>query len=224
LFNGGERQHQQFIVVSGGRIKEGSCPGKHRNVDHQRGEHEAILMQDYFNANPLYDNKFFCCRFCMCHCIFDRVINALIRHGRYFVQKRDALGVSDFSPHQKITCALCFLTYRTSTDQLDEYNQMAELTVLVTVSHCCAAVIACFSETYLCSLTVDDLKFLLKSYKKTSCIGCLGCIDVMKWQWKNFPMAWRGTSKERKSTNYCIGGHSRSLALVLAPFLWYAWS
>jgi hypothetical protein len=96
-----ERQHQQFIVVSEGRKKGGTCPGKLRNVDHWRGEHEAILMQDYFNADPVYDDKFFHCQFSMCHCVFDRVLTALIRHDRYFVQRRDALGVLGFSSHQK---------------------------------------------------------------------------------------------------------------------------
>jgi hypothetical protein len=196
-----ERQ-RQLIVISGGRKKGGSRPGKRRNVDRRRGEHEAILMQDYFNANPVYDDKFFRRRFRMRHCVFDRVLNALTRHDRYFVQKTDALGVLGFSPHQKITCALRFLAYGTSADQLDEYIRMAESTVLVTVSRFCSAVIACFSETYLRSPTVDDLKFLLKSYEKTGWIGCLGCLDVMKWQWKNCPMAWRGAyqGKEKVPT------------------------
>jgi hypothetical protein len=58
-----DRPCQQLIVVSGGRKKGGSCPGKCRNVDCWRGEHEEILMQDYFNANPLYNDKFFCHQF-----------------------------------------------------------------------------------------------------------------------------------------------------------------
>ncbi len=65
---------------------------------------------------------------------------------RNFVQKRDALGLQGFSPHQKCT-------YGTSTNQLDEYILMAELMVLVTVSHVFSAVIECFSEAYLQSLT-----------------------------------------------------------------------
>jgi hypothetical protein len=69
-------------------------------------------------------------------------------------------------PHQKITCALHFLAYGTSADQLDEYIWMAESTVLVSVSHFCSAVIAWFSETYLCSPTVDDLKFFFKATRK----------------------------------------------------------
>ena len=78
-------------------------------------------MQDYFNANPVYDDKFFRRRFRMRHCVFDRVLNALTRHDRYFVQKTDALGMLGFSPHQKIICALCLLAYGAIADQLDEY-------------------------------------------------------------------------------------------------------
>ena len=62
--------------------------------------------------------------------------------------------------HQKLICALCFLAYGASADQLDEYVQMAETMVLENVSHFCSVIIACFSDTYLCLPTVADLKYL----------------------------------------------------------------
>ncbi len=80
----------------------------------------------------------------------------MVAHDRYFVQKKGTLGVQVFSPHQKLTCALPFLAYGTSADKLDEYIWIAETTVLETVSRFCSAIIACFSDTYLCSPTVAD--------------------------------------------------------------------
>jgi hypothetical protein len=68
-------------------------------------------------------------------CVFDHLLNAVVAHDRYFIQKKVALGLPGFSPHQKLTCALCFLAYGTSADQLDEYIKMAETTVLETISH-----------------------------------------------------------------------------------------
>ncbi len=197
-----ERQCEQQLIIVPPRRGGGSCKGKHKNVDGGRLEHNFILLWDYFNPSPTYDDKCFCCPFHMRHCVFDRVLNAVLVQYRYFVQKKDTLGVPGFSPHQKLTCALCFLAYGTSADQLDEYIWMAETTVLETVSRFCSAIIACFSDTYLCLSTVADLKFLLSSYEKAGWIGCLGCLDVMKWQWKNCLMAWRGAyqGKERVQT------------------------
>ncbi len=107
-----------------------------------------------------------------------------------------------FSPHQKLTCALYFFAYDTSADQLDEYIWMDETMVLETVCCFCSAIIACFSDAYRCLSTVADLKFHLTGYKKAGWIGCLICLDVMEWQWKNCPMAWRGAyqGKERMPT------------------------
>jgi hypothetical protein len=134
----------------------GSCKGKHQNAVHGRLQHNCILLQEYFDPNPTYNYKYFCHHFRMCHCVFDHLLNAVVAHNRYFVQKKDNLAVPGFSPHQILTCALCFLAYSTSADQLDEYIRMAETTVLETVSFFCSAIIACFSDTYLCSPTVAD--------------------------------------------------------------------
>jgi len=197
-----ERQREQQLIVAPPRRGGGSRKGKRQNVDRGRLQHNFILLRDYFDPNPTYDDKCFRRRFRMRRCVFDRLLNAVVAHDRYFVQKKDALGVPGFSPHQKLTCALRFLAYGTSADQLDEYIRMAETTVLETVSRFCSAIIACFSDIYLRSPTVADLKFLLSSYEKAGWIGCLGCLDVMKWQWKNCPMAWRGSyqGKERVPT------------------------
>jgi hypothetical protein len=181
-----ERQREQQLIVVPPRRGGGSRKGKHQNVDRGRLQHNIILLRDYFNPNPAYDDKCFRHRFRMCRCVFDHLLNAVVVHDRYFVHKTDALGVPGFSPHQKLTCALRFLAYGTSADQLDEYIRMAETAVLETVSRFCSAIIACFSDTYLRSPTVADLKFLLSSYEKPGWIGCLGCLDVMKWQWKSF--------------------------------------
>ncbi len=197
-----ERQREQQLIVVLPRSGGGSRKGKHQNVDCGRQQHSSILLRDYFNPNPTYDDKCFRSFFHMHRCVFDHLLNAVVAQDRYFVQKKDALGVPGFSPHQKLTCALHFLAYSTTADQLDEYIQMAETTAFETVSCFYSAIIACFSDTYLCLPTVADLEFLLSSYERLGWIRCLGCLDVMKWQWKNCPMAWRGAyqGKERVPT------------------------
>jgi hypothetical protein len=116
----------------------------------------------------------------MCCCVFDCLLDAVVAYDRYFVQKKDALGVPGFSPHQKLTCVLCFLTYGTSADQLDEYIQMVETMVHETVSRFCSAIIACFSDTYLHSPTVVDLKFFnqLRESRLDLVLGLSRCHEV----------------------------------------------
>jgi len=126
----------------------------------------------------------------------------LVEHDSYFVQKTDATGVLGFSPQQKLTCALRFFAYGTSADQLDEHIRMGESTVLENLKRFAEGVIHCFGATYLRSPTSQDLQDILARYDKKGWTGCLGCLDVMKWEWKNCPMAWRGAyqGKEKVPT------------------------
>lgn len=193
-------QHEKegSITRKGG----GSSRGKAANIERNREKHHVILMEDYFNESCTYDANAFRRRFRMRPVVFDRILDALVEHDEYFVQKRDAVHVLGFSSHQKITCALRFLAYGTSADQLDEYIRMAESTTLENLRHFCEGIIACFGPTYLRPPTVEDFKEILKRYEKEGWVGCMGCIDVMKWVWKNCPMAWRGAyqGKEKVPT------------------------
>jgi hypothetical protein len=121
-----------------------------------------------------------------------------------------------FSPHQKLTCALCFLAYSTSADHLDDYIWMAETMVFETVSHFCSVIIACFSDTYLHSPTVADLEFLLSSYEKVGWIGCLGCLDVMKWQWK--------TAETAPKVTLTVNNNNYDMACYLTNGIYLDWA
>jgi hypothetical protein len=35
------------------------------------------------------------------------------------------------------------------------------------------------------------IKVFKISYEKLQWIGCLGCLDIIKWQCKNYQLAWR---------------------------------
>ena len=103
------RRRQERLIVVPPRRGGGSRKGKRQNVDRGRLQNNFFLLRDYFNPNPTYDDKCFRHRFRMRRCVFDCLLNAVVVQDRYFVQKKDALGVPGFSPHQKLTCALRFL-------------------------------------------------------------------------------------------------------------------
>ena len=68
-----------------------------------------------------------------------------------------------------------------------------ESTVAKVVDQFCRAVIEVYSSTYLCQPNEEDMKMSLSHHEFLGWIGCVGCIDVMKWVYKNCPMAWRGS-------------------------------
>jgi len=115
----------------------GSKTGKSGNKDRGREAYHELLMHDYFDVHPVYDNKDFHHHFHMSRNLFDCILNRLVEHDDYFIRKHDALGNHGFSPHQKLTCALHFLAYGTSTDQLDEYIRMGESTSLQNLERFC---------------------------------------------------------------------------------------
>jgi len=148
--------------------------------------------------------------------LFDEIFQAVCAHDRYFIQKRDCTGLLGALSHQKVTCALRMLAYATSADQLDEYIRLAESTVLKTLHRFCQAIIDVFGDTYLRTPNKDDLQKILMLHSQRGWVGCLGSLDVMKWEWKNCPMAWRGQFQSGKDTHPTIG-----LEAVVDCRLWF---
>lgn len=185
----------------------GSRKGKTRNIDRQRVEHNDILMRDYFNDNCTYTMDQFRRRFRMRRSLFLRLLSDLTQADSYFLQRRDAMGEPGFSSHQKLTSALRILAYGACADQLDEYVRMAESTSLKNLQKFCETVIRVYGPTYLRAPTPQDVREIMERYEQKGWIGCLGCLDVMKWEWKNCPMAWRGAYQgKEKVPTVCLEG------------------
>ena len=86
----------------------------------------------------------------MRHSLFEKILDDLVASDPYFSQKKDALGLLGFSPHQKLTSALCMLAYGTSADQLDDLTtRMSESTTLNNSQHFFNAIINRYGKEYL---------------------------------------------------------------------------
>jgi len=158
-----------------------------------------FYSKDYFSGdNSTYNDTDFRRRFRMRRTLFEHIRRKVTSRDRYFVQKRDCTGKPGASSYQKVTAALCMLAYASSADQLDEYIRLSESTILQTLERFCKAVIEEFGPTYLQRPTEEDLETILQLSEKSGFNGCLGSLDVMKWEWKNCPMAWRGSFKSGK--------------------------
>ena len=206
--------------------KGGSLPGKRRNRNRNRELYHNLLMSDYFTTNPTYDDCQFRRRFRMRQQLFDKIMTDVVAHDSYFADGVDACGVKSFSSYQKLTCALRYMAYGGCADRwvvvvvvvfsfflllltgllsfafctrLDETLRFAESTVAKVVDRFCRAIIEVYSSTYLRPPNEEDMKMILSRYEDLGWVGCMGCIDVMKWVWKNCLMAWRGSYQGKET-------------------------
>ena len=127
----------------------GSKVGKASNLNRFRTDYDKLLKKDYFGENPIYSSAMFRRRFRMRRSLFEKILDDLVSSDSYFSQKKDALGLLGFSPHQKLTSALCMLAYGTSADQLDDLTRMSESTTLNNLQHFCNAIINRYGKEYL---------------------------------------------------------------------------
>jgi hypothetical protein len=164
------------------------------------------FYKDYFSGeNSTYNDNDFRRRYRMRRHLFEHIRRRVEQRDPYFRQKVDRAGVRGARSYQKVTAALRMLAYATSADQLDEYIRLAESMILQTTKRFCIAVIQEFGPIYLRRPNEGDLELILKLSEKEGFNGCLGSVDVMKWEWKNCPIAWRGSYTSGKDKVPSIG-------------------
>ena len=91
------------------------------------------------------------------------------------------------------------MAYGMCADQLDELLRFGQTTVALVVDKFCRAIIDVFGPTYLRPLNAEDLRMIMSDYVDKGWIGCMGCINVIKWVWKNCPMGWKGQYKGKET-------------------------
>ncbi|XP_051204227.1 uncharacterized protein [Lolium perenne] len=131
-------------------------------------------------------------RFSMGKPLFLRIVDALSNWSPYFTNRVDAINREGLSPLQKCTAAMRMLAYGTSADQLDEVLYLGASTSLDCLSAFAQGIIEVFGEEYLRPPKPEEILRLMQIGHARGFPGMLGSIDCMHWQWKNYPMEWRG--------------------------------
>ena len=131
--------------------KIGSKVSKATNVNFFRAEYNKLLKDDNFGENLIYSPAHFRRRFWMHHSLFEKILEDLVEANPYFEQKKDALGLVGFSPHQKLNSALRMLAYGTLADQLDDLTRMAASTTLHNLKVFCNSIISRYGTEYFTS-------------------------------------------------------------------------
>jgi hypothetical protein len=134
--------------------------------------------------------------------LFLRITDAVTKHDKYFVQKRDAVGRFGLTPIQKVASALRMLAYGGAADANNEYVQISESTSLESLNRFCNAIIQIYEEEYLRYPTKTNLKHLLAVGESRGFPGMLGLLDCMHWEWKNCPPGWAGNDKGKEKVRF----------------------
>ncbi|XP_076890204.1 uncharacterized protein LOC143541209 [Bidens hawaiensis] len=164
----------------------------------------------------MYPSDLFRPRFRMRLPLFLRILNEVVTHEPYFVQRRDNVGRLGLSSIQKITAALRMMAYGVTADFMDEYISIGKNTAMESLKKFCETNI--FSTEYLRSPNTNDITRLLAVADQRGFPRMLGSIDCMHWKWKNCPTAWKGM----------YSGHIREPIIILEAvasydlWIWHA--
>ncbi|XP_047949267.1 uncharacterized protein LOC125195115 [Salvia hispanica] len=142
------------------------------------------LMADYFSADPRYPAEIFRRRFRMSRPLFTHIATTLASR----------IGLSTL---QKCTSAIRQLAYAGPADMFDEYLPMGETTSLNVLRQFCKGIREVFGPEFLRKPTPDECQRLLDMHGAVhSFPGMMGSIDCMHWEWKNCPVAWKGSNND----------------------------
>lgn len=137
-----------------------SQPGKSENTkrDFQEGYHR--LWNDYFCDTPKYGSRDFERRFRVPKSVFFKVYNAI--HGKdIFVQRRDAAKKNGIHPLVRMTAALRIVAYGIAADAIDEYLQVSQDSVILSMKTFSKLCVEKFSAEYLGAPTEADLERII---------------------------------------------------------------
>ncbi len=171
----------------------GSRPGKAPNLERHRVMYSHLLFNHFWGgANPVYNAMYFRKFFKFLVGLFNNIVERIVLHDSYFIQRTDACGKIGLSTFQKVCSAFRLLTSGISSMEFDDKYRMEASTGMECFKRFCEAVIAIYSEEALRHPTLNDINQLLHEGQAAGLPGCLGSIDCMHWEWKNCPSSWKG--------------------------------
>ena len=170
----------------------GSRPGKAPNLERHRVTYSHLLYNDFWGATPVYNAMYFRKFFKLPIGLFNDIVERIVLHDAYFIQRADCCGRIGLSSLQKVCSAFRLLTSGVSSMEFDDKYRMAASTGMECFKRFCEAVTAIYSEEALRHPTLVDINRLLDEGQAAGFPGCLGSIDCMHWEWKNCPSSWKG--------------------------------
>lgn len=159
-----------------------SQPHKRRKPNKGRNFRAAFqrINWDYFIPNCKYSEQDFERRFRLRRVAFNR-INSAVKGKGIFVQRVDRFGKPGIRPLQRVTAALQMLANGIAADALDEYLEMSEDSVLLSLKEFCKHIVQLFKNEYLRAPSRQHLRRIMCINKQRGFSGCIGPIDCQHW-------------------------------------------
>lgn len=90
-------------------------------------------------------------------------MSSVVAHNSYFAQRKDCTGSAGLTGYQKIIAALRMMVYVFCADKIDETLAISESTRMKSMTRFCRALVYCFRNEYLRSLTAMDCQEVLEN-------------------------------------------------------------
>ncbi|XP_022020094.1 uncharacterized protein LOC110920171 [Helianthus annuus] len=119
---------QQFLELDSDEANGSSRQKvKRKYIERSREDGDNRMWNDYFAPNPVFPEHFFRRPFRMSIRLFNRIVERLTEHNKWFSQRFDAIGRKGLSPQQKCIAAIRQLAYGVAADEIDEYVHIGKL-------------------------------------------------------------------------------------------------
>jgi Plant transposon protein len=179
----------------------GSPPGRSPNLKRHRVFYSHLLYKDFWGPSPVYNATYFKRFFKLPIGLFNQIVERIVVHDLYFLQKKCAAGRLGLSSMlQKACSALRLLTSGVSSSEHDDKYCMASSTGLEGMKRFCLAINEIYAEESLRHPSMHDIKRLLDEGEAAGFPGYIGSIDCMHWEWKNRPSGWKGMFQGKSRT------------------------
>ena len=177
--------------------RPGAQPSKRQNIKRDFDAGMNRLLEDYFCELPRYENESFERRFRMPRVLFEKLFTSIHSEG-IFVRRTDALNKPSIHSLQRDVAAIRIIGYVVAADALEEYMQMIEDSVMLSMKSFCGFVIEKFAAEYLREPTEKDLRLNFAINAERGFPGCIESIDCQHWEWETGPIAWAGQFKRNE--------------------------
>ena len=189
IFRMSERRYGVSRTRWGGS-RAGRAPNKNRGFQ----EGAIRIQRDYFGSGgepPVYSERDFERRYRVPRVVFNKVYST-VREDPFFEQRRNATGLMQSHPIQKITGVFRILAYGQSADATDEYIRLSESTVTEALHRFMNLIVTKLGPEFLRQPTRRDIERVMARMEARVFPCCIGSVDCSHFVWKQCPKAWQG--------------------------------
>ncbi len=160
--------------------------------NYRRGHSNWI--KDYVAIDPTYPDLIFQRRFAIPRVLYYYIrSDLLLFHNNFWKRRSNGIGYKCIPTDLKILSPLRILSTGCSYDSLDDAVYMSEESIRQCFNQFIKDITTMYGPLFLNRRpTSMELTAISKQYTEYGFPGCIGCVDCMKYVWKNCPYRKKG--------------------------------